>query len=510
MGWQAKHQSRIRGSKSTAYTGLLPCLCLVLLSACSQPEHDSIRLAVAGEATNLDPRYATDATSARVNRLIYARMVDFDAQGRPQSALAGWVQFAPRHYRFRLAKQGRRFHDGRWLTSRDVKATYDFVLDPANASPHRAALALIDRIEIIDEDRIDFFLKRPDPLFPGYLMLGILPTDIALRPKQAKFEPIGSGPMSFLERPEPGRIKLLRRSDNRVIELLRVPDATVRVLKLKRGEVDLLQNDLPAELVSYLSRDPEIQVRRSIGTNFAYLGFNLEHPDTGKIEVRQAIAHAINREAIIRYLFDEGARPAAALLPPDHWAGHPELKARSFDPERARELLAQAGYNSKNPLRLTYKTSNDALRIRLATVIQDQLAQVGIQVQLQTYDWGTFYDDIKYGRFEMFSLTWVGVKTPDIFRYVFHSSAVPPDGANRGRLKDLTTDTLIEAAEAVPDLDAQAALYRGLQERLAQLLPYVPLWYEDQVFVMRDGIDGYTLTSDGNYDGLITVQRSES
>lgn len=484
-------------------------LAFSLLTGCSQPEHDSIRLAVAGDASNLDPRYATDATSARVNRLIYARLVDFDPQGRVQSALAGWEVLEPTRYRFRLGEQGRRFHDGSWLSSRDVKATYDFVLDPANGSPHRASLALIDHIEVVDDDRIDFFLKRPDPMFPGYLVIGILPERIARLPRDVTLEPIGSGPMVFLDRPEPGRVKLQRTLDGKIIEVLRVADATVRVLKLKRGEVDVLQNDLPAELVKYMSRDPDIQVRRSVGTNLSYLGFNLQDEHIGRIEVRQAIAHAINRQAIIEYLFDEGARPGAAILPPDHWAGHPELKGRAYDPERARSLLAQAGYGPDNPLHITYKTSSDAFRLRLATVIQDQLAQVGIQVDIKTYDWGTFYGDIKAGRFQMFSLTWVGIKMPDVFRYVYHSDSIPPKGANRGHFIDLTADTLIEAAESVGDLENQAILYRALQERIAQQLPYVPLWYEDQVFAMRDGIDGYTLTADGNYDGLLSVRRDD-
>ncbi len=485
-------------------------LLAVLLSACTEPEHDSIRMAIASEATTLDPRYATDATSARVNRLIYSRLVDFDERSRPQPALAGWEQIDPTHYRFRLGENNRRFHDGGWLSSHDVKATYDFILDPANASPHRASLALIDRIEVIDNSRLDFFLNRADPLFPGYLVIGILPESVASLPKDTDFTPIGSGPLAYLDRPEPGHLRLTRLADGVIIELMRVPDATVRVLKLMRGEVDLLQNDLPAELVTYMSQNQNIQVRRAIGTNFAYLGFNLDDPRTGRLEVRQAIACAIDRESIIRYVMDEGARPAAALLPPGHWAGHPELKPRAYDPVRAVELLAVAGYGPDNPLHLTYKTSNDALRIRLATVIQDQLARVGIRVKLKTYDWGTFYGDIKAGRFELYSLSWVGIKTPDIFRYVFHSSAIPPEGANRGRFRDQIVDTLIEAAEQVPDLEMQAILYRALQARLALVLPYVPLWYEDQVFAMRNGIDGYTLSADGNYDGLLRVQRNGS
>ncbi|MBU1192311.1 MAG: ABC transporter substrate-binding protein [Gammaproteobacteria bacterium] len=494
---------------------LLPRLLFVsmlivsILSGCSRPDHDSIRLAIAGDAANLDPRFTTDATSARINRLIYARLVDFDEQTQPKAALASWEQFAPTYYRFHLGSEGRTFHDGTRLTSRDVKATYDFILDPANGSPHRASLALIERIDVVDEDTLDFFLQRPDLLFPGYLVIGILPERLARLAKDELFTPLGSGPMLFLERPSPGIVRLQRQEDGQLIEVVRVPDATVRVLKLMRGEVDLLQNDLPAELITYLNQDPEIQVRRATGSNFAYLGFNIADEDTGKIEVRLAIAHALNRERIIQYVLDEGARPAGALLPPDHWVGHPELKGVAYDPERSRALLAEAGYGPDNPLRLTYKTSSDAVRIRLATVIQSQLAKVGIDVSLKTYDWGTFYGDIKAGRFQLYSLSWVGIKSPDIFRYVFHSNSAPPEGANRGNFQDATVDTLIEAAEQVQDTASQVILYRALQERLLATLPVVPLWYEDQVYATREGINGYVLAQDGNYDGLLTVHHGE-
>lgn len=480
---------------------------MVALGGCTPSEHTSIRLALAGEAVNLDPRYTTDATSARINRLIFARLVDFDEAAQPRPALARWEMLSSTHYRFHLRSEQRDFHDGGRLTSRDVKATYDFILDPANASPHRATLELIERIDVVDDDTLEVTLNRPDPLLPAYMVIGILPERLARAPQQTEFDPIGSGPLVYLGRPEPGVTRLKRRADGQVIEIVRVPDATVRVLKLLRGEVDLLQNDLPAELITYLAQHPDIQVRRATGNNFAYLGFNLEDGATGRLAVRQAVAHALDREAIIKYVLDESARPAGALLPPEHWAGHPDLKGVSHDLQRARQLLAEAGYGKERPLQLTYKTSNDAVRIRLATVVQNQLAKAGIQVALQTYDWGTFYGDIKAGRFQLYSLAWVGVKTPDIFRYVFHSESLPPDGANRGRFRDATADTLIEAAEQVPDRADQIILYQALQERLLAQLPLVPLWYEDQVYAARADIDGYALTADGNYDGLISVQR---
>jgi peptide/nickel transport system substrate-binding protein len=178
-----------------------------------------------------------------------------------------------------------------------------------------------------------------------------------------------------------------------------------------------------------------------------------------------------------------------------------------YDPERARGLLAEAGFNATHPLQLTYKTSTDAVRVRIATIIQQQLREVGIETRLQSYDWGTFYGDIKAGHFQMYSLAWVGIKTPDIFRYAFHSSSLPPEGANRGRLVSPRVDALIEAAEQGDSLPAQAVAYREVQQELLQQLPYIPLWYEDHVFAARSDIAGYRLAQDGNYDGLQQVHR---
>ncbi len=487
--------------------GLLLIMSLGMAGGCSQPTHDSIRLALAGEANNLDPRYATDATSARLNRLIYARLVDFDAQVQPTPALARWEQLTPLHYRFFLGQRQRVFHDGTRLTAHDIKATYDFILDAANASPHRTALSLISRIEVIDADTVDFHLQRADRMFPGYLVIGILPQRLARLPQSAQLQPVGSGPLAYLDRPEPGRVRLRRLHDGQTIELVRVADATVRVLKLLRGEVDLLQNDLPAELTRYLAAQSGVYVRRAAGSNFAYLGFNLEDKATGQLAVRRAIAHALDRAAIIKYVLDDGARPAGALLPPEHWAGAKQLTGIDYDPQRARALLTDSGYGPERPLQLTYKTSSDAVRIRLATVIQDQLTKVGIQVQLQSYDWGTFYGDIKAGRFQLYSLAWVGVNTPDIFRYVFHSASLPPAGANRGRFTDAGVDALIEAAERSDKQTEQTGLYQELQQRLLESLPLIPLWYEDQVYAARTDIQGYRLAADGNYDGLVDVTR---
>ncbi len=480
---------------------------MMLLTACSQPADDTIRFGLASAPANLDPRYATDATSARINRLLYRRLVDFDENTRPRAALANWDLLAPTHYRFHLDPQRAHFHDGRALTAADVAATYQSILDPDRPSAHAGALQLIERIEVLDDDTLDFRLKRPDPLFPGYLVIGLLPADAIASNHPFHESPLGSGPFELRDWPEPGRLSLTRREDGQVIEFQGIGDPTVRVLKLLRGEVDIVQNDLPAELLGYLDDKAAVQVTFAEGSNFAYIGFNLENPQTSILRVRQAVAHAINRDAIIEYVLGGAARPAAALLPPDHWAGNPALPDYPYDPERARGLLAEAGFSAAHPLQLTYKTSTDAVRVRIATIIQQQLREVGIETSLQSYDWGTFYGDIKSGHFQMYSLAWVGIKTPDIFRYAFHSSSLPPEGANRGRLVSPRVDALIEAAEQGDSLPAQAAAYREVQQELLQQLPYIPLWYEDHVFAARSDIAGYRLAQDGNFDGLQQVHR---
>ena len=490
------------GRRLRALGVLLPAL----LAACGRlPDEGAIRMGLATAPLNLDPRFATDATSARINRLLYQRLVEFDEQGMPVPGIADWRMVSPTHYRFRLQSQPGRFTDDTPVTAQDVVASYRFVLDPANLSPHRAALTMIERVETADDRTVDFHISRPDPLFPAYLVLEILPARRIAEDHPFASAPLGSGDFRFLERPEPGRLRLQRRRDGQRFELLEVKNPTVRVLKLLRGEIQLLQNDLSPELIGFLRNQKEIIIDQINGNNFSYIGFNMQDAAIGDLRVRRAIAHAIDRAAIIRFVLQRSARPAETLFPPEHWAGDPQLTAISYDPAQARALLAEAGYGPQQPLRLVYKTSSDPFRIRLATVIQSQLQAVGIDLELRSYDWGTFFGDIKAGRFQLYSLTWVGLQTPDSFRYIFGSNSLPPNGANRGRFVSETLDRLLDRADAEQSLEKRAASYRQIQQILHRELPYVPLWYEDQFAASRREIAGYELKADGNYDGLNQV-----
>ncbi|WP_353571848.1 ABC transporter substrate-binding protein [Candidatus Albibeggiatoa sp. nov. BB20] len=486
-----------------------PLFFLFLLTACTlpQPEKDNIiRFGLESAPVTLDPRFATDAASARVNRLIYRALIDFDSNRQPIADLATWEQLLPTHYRFTLRPPGCEFHNKQTLNAYDVKATYEFILDPTNASPHREAFKTIEEIDVIDDKTLDFILSQPDNLFIGRLSIGILPAKLIAQNHPFNTRPIGSGVFQFMDWQDHGRLKLQRLKDKQMVEFIEVKDPVVRVLKLLRGELDILQGDLSPELIRWLEKRNEVLVQKQKGSNFAYLGFNLQDETISNPLIRQAIAYALNREDIIHYVLGDAARPASSILPPSHWAGHPELPLYPYDPEKAKQLLAQAGYADK-PLKLSYKTSTNPVRIRLATVMQHQLKQVGIEMDLQTYDWGTFYGDIKAGNFQMYSLMWVEVKMPDIFEYVFHSDSVPPSGANRGRYINLELDQWIDEAKRTIDLKQQVKLYHQIQQQIFDDLPYVPLWYEDYVLVTQKIIEHYNLSADGNYDSLKWVQK---
>ncbi len=448
-------------------------------------------MALAQAPLALDPRYATDAASERVNRLLYRQLVDFDAHSRPVPALAHWNCPDALHCRFVLGREGRRFHDGSRLTAADVVATYRSLL-AARDSPHAAEFANIAAVAAIDDDTVEFLLHAPDPQFAARLIIGILPARLIALHHDFARHPIGSGPLRLLHWNR--RLRLERIADGRRIVLEEVRDPTVRVLKLLRGEADLLQGDLPPELVAYLEHREDVQVQAAPGSNFSYLGLNLEDPVLRDVRVRQALALAIDRAAIVQDVLVGGSRLAGAILPPEHWAGNAQLAQYPYDPSRARALLQQAGV--RLPLHLVYKTSTDAQRVRLATVMQAQMRTAGIELEIRSLDWGTFFDEVKHGRFQLYGLTWVGIKTPEIYRLAFHSASAPPAGANRGHLRDAELDRLIERAD-----------WKAVTLRAHQLLPYVPLWYEGQFAAWRRGVTGYRPAADGNWDTLATVNK---
>ena len=404
-----------------------------------------------------------------------------------------------------------RFPDGSPVTAADVRATYEAILDPAVASPKRAALAMLASVEAPDAETVVMHLREPFAPFLDGTGIGILP---AARAREAGEVTVGAGPFRVVrvERgdrivlaPNPGYPGGPPRLDPLIVRI--VPDEVVRVLELRRGGIQLVEDAPEPEMVAWLAALPHLAVRRSEGTSFDYLAFNLRDPRLAHRRVREAIALALDRDGLVEFVLGGAARPATGLLAPEHWA-YARVPARRHDPRRARRLLDRAGFRDPDgagPLprfRLVYKTSNQVGRRRLGEAIQANLAEVGIAVEVRTYEWGTLFADVRAGNFELCALAWVGVGDPDLYYLTFHSTMQPPEGYNRGGYASPVMDRLTVRGRHVLDPNLRRAIYARVQRRAAHDLPVVPLWWEDRIVVQTRLLQGFEPAPDGNLHGL--------
>lgn len=492
---------------------LVAVLLIGTFAACheSPPPPGGLVLALTSDPQSLDPRFGTDANASRMADLLHAGLTRPDASARrvPEIA-ASWETPDPTTIIFHL-RGDFRFPDGAAVTAADVRATYEAVLDPALASPKRAALAMLAAIEAPDPRTVVMRLREPFAPFLDATGLGILPT---ARAREAGEVAVGAGPfrLAGAERgerlvlaPNPGFPDGPPRLDPLVVRI--VPDGVVRVLELARGGVQLLEDAPEPEAVDWLARRPTVAVRRSPGTSFDYLAINFHDPRLADRRVREAIARALDRDGLVRFVLGGAARPATGLLAPEHWAyaSTPPLR---HDVRRARRLLDRAGYRDPDgpgPLprfRLIYKASTQPGRRRLAEAIQADLAAIGIALDVRTYEWGTLYADVRRGNFELCALAWVGVGDPDLYYLTLHSRMRPPAGYNRGGYASAVMDRLTTRGRRTLDPERRRAIYARIQRRAARDLPVVPLWWEDRVVVQSTRLHGFEPTATGDLRGL--------
>jgi peptide/nickel transport system substrate-binding protein len=504
--------------------GLIGLTSIILSVCCSCQKEDLLSqgiLVVGLEAnpTNLDPRLSTDAASSRINELVFSRLFRKNEAGEPvEDIVKEWGQADPTTYRFRI-REGILFHDGRPLDAHDVRYTFKSLMDPALGSPLRGSYQMIESIECSDPFTILFRLREPYAPFLVNLDLGVL-----AGPKGQHadgYSPqayVGTGPYQFVSWSQNHEIRLKANPGYfegspriREIRFKIVPDHTVRILELRKGTIHLLQNDIEPEVLRTLEPEPRFTVQKRQGTNYSYLGFNLRDPILCSLKVRQAIAHAIDRHAIIEHLLGGLAVPATGVLSALNWAYEPRVDTYEYDPQKAMRLLDEAGYEDPDgpgPAKrftLTYKTSQNELRRRVGEAIQGLLGEVGIDVKMRSYEWGTFFSDIRKGNFQIYTLTWVGIVDPDIYYYLFHSKSVPPNGANRGSYLNPEVDHLIERGRVLQDREERKEVYGQVQKILARDLPYVSLWNEVNVVVMDRRVQGFVLYPDGDFVSLKDV-----
>ncbi|MGA8145914.1 MAG: ABC transporter substrate-binding protein [Candidatus Acidiferrales bacterium] len=502
--------------------GRVAIACMLLAAGCSSnhnaKEPGTVNFLIESMPANLDPRIGSDAQSQHLDSLIFDSLLAHDAQMNIVPDLAErWEARDPLTYVFHL-RQGVKFHDGRTLTSADVKFTFDSILDGTVKTPKRGAFRTVTSIEAPDDSTIVFHLREPYASFlwnltrPG---VGIVPRGAGPEVSQ---RPVGTGPFRFVSAITDQEIVLERNSgyfgDRGVpaaergnVERVRfriVPDAIVRALELRKGSADVAINSLSPDMVVTLAKEQGIIADEQPGTTIAYIGFNLDDPILAHREVRQALAYATDRATLIKYLLRGQARAASSLLPPNHWAYAPDVPQYDFDPARAERLLDAAGYpRGADGVRfhLEFKTSTEESSRLISEAIADQWKRVGVKIELRPLEFATFYADLTRGSFQLSTQRWVGGNNdPDIFETVFSSKKIPPNGSNRGHYRNPKLDALLDQARVEMDREKRKALLWEIQKIVAEDEPYINLWYPDNVCVHRERLTGIVIPPAGDYD----------
>ena len=495
-------------------------------TGCTQTEPrdpDVIVVALRSAPNNLNPVLANDEFSSRVGQLVFSSLMDLGDDLRPQPTLAERIESPdPRTHIVHL-RRGVRFHDGRELTSADVVYTYGLLLDPAFVSPYKGGFRNVAAVTAIDKYSVVFTLTEPSVAFD--VQLTTPPVIPAGSVETLSRRPIGTGPYRFERYDVENQVVLSAFAGyfrgapgNKGMILKVIPDDTMRGLELRKGSVDVVVNQLPPDIVHRFEELGEIQVSRQPGMDLSYIGFNLRDPVVSDVRIRHAISHAIDREAIVKHLRRGLATVASGVLPPQVWAAEPNVRRYPFDPARARQLLDEAGYpdpDGDGPLprlQLSLKIGNTEEVVLQATVVQQDLRRVGIDLDVRSYEFATMFADIVQGNFQLSSLQWVGgaLGDPDILRRIFHSAQEPPNGFNRGRYRNPAVDRLLDLATAAVEEGDRQRYYSEAQKQIAEDAPYIPIWHRTHAVIGQPSLTGLHINPAGNYESLRDVRRVQS
>jgi peptide/nickel transport system substrate-binding protein len=463
--------------------------------------------------SSLDPRIGTDAVAERIGPLIFDSLVQRNENfGLDPDLALRWEISDPKTYIFHL-RTGVYFQDGRPLTSRDIKWTLDSVLNGTVVSIKAGAYKNITSVDAPDPVTVIIHLSQPDPALLWNLCsaaVGIVPYGSG---KDFWRHPIGSGPYRFVSQ-EIDKDVVIEASPNywgskphiARIQFAVVPDATTRALELEKGSADVTVNALSPDMVDALRRQPNLIIADGPGSEVEFLVFNLRTPHLKDVRVRRAIAQAINRPLIIRTVMRNLRRPADSLLPPQQPDWSDDIEKYPYDPATANFLLDTAGYKrGANGVRfhIGVKTSTDETSRLLADVLQQQLAEVGIALDLRSFEFATFYSDLTKGNFQMAPSRWIGGnEQPEIFRYAYSSASFPPHGSNRGYYVNPELDSLLADAAGTLDQAKQRADYVRVQQILARDLPTMNLWYFDTVIVHTRRLQNVHTSPSGDFEFL--------
>ncbi|HEV8663881.1 MAG TPA: peptide-binding protein [Candidatus Methylomirabilis sp.] len=481
---------------------------------------DTIVEASIGDISGLIPNITSDSASHSVGSLIYDGLVRADRDLSLTGELAeSWtISKDERTITFHL-KKGVRWHDGAPFTARDVEFTYRYMRDPKTPTAYAEDFLQAASLEVVDPHTVRVHYERP--YAPALLSwaLWVLPAHILeepwrkgvdLRTTPQNRHPIGTGPFRFHEWKTQEKVVVLANPDyhrgrpylDRVV-LRIIPDPATIFLELKARNVDMAgltplqfrrQTEYPAFAKFF-------EKYRYLSNSYAYLGFNLKDPRFADRLVRQAIAHAIDKQEIIEGVLLGLGQEAVGPYKPGTWWYTDQVRTFPYDPDRAKALLREAGWRDRDgdgilekdgkPFRFTIRTNQgNSVRIQTAEIIQRRLKAVGIDVNIHVVEWAAFINTfIRKRDFEAIILGWGLGLDPDQYE-IWHSSKTGPDQLNHVSYSNPEVDRLLEQGRRTFDRERRTAIYREFQRVLAEDQPLVFLYVPEALTAVSSRIRG--------------------
>lgn len=468
---------------------------------------DTLIIARLSDAESLDHQFMSTINAASVTHgKVYEGLIGRDKSAELQPLLAeSWEQLDDTTWEFKL-RQGVNFHDGTEFTAEAVKATFDRLLDPEVGSPRAGVLAMVEEIKIIDDHTVQFLLSEPySPL------LSILASHEGgiINPKAIEEfggddiqEPNGTGPFKF-ESWTPGQVIVLTRNEEywgtpaKVgrVEFKVVPEETTRTSMVETGEAHIAE---PLSISQFAAVDASqsSEVYQSEGFGTEYITFNVEKEPFDDVKVRKAVAHAIEMDAIRKGVYNNIGGEANSLLGSKVFGYHEGLETYEYNLSEAKRLLAEAGYPDGLEVKLT--TMDNKERISLAEVVQSQLKGIGIKVNIEVMEYGTFVDTTHSGETEMIITSWRNATgDADYNQYnLMHSSSKGANG-NTSFYANAEVDNLIEEARKEADSAKRIELYAKAQDIQMEEVIYIPVRVIENVAVMSKDVSGFGISPSG-------------
>jgi len=510
-------------------------------------------IGLSGDATSLNPVIATDSMSYTVEWPVFDSLVELDQKlnVRPLLAESWETSKDGLTYTFKL-KKGVKWHDGKPFTARDVAFTFYSVLDPKVTTPHRAYFyALVGfpeltakenpkrpedlavrPIEVVDDHTVRFRLRYPSGSFLAVLVnprAGIVPEHLLkgadLNTAEFNRKPVGTGPFKFIEWRRGDRIVMEANEQyhggrpglNRLIFRI-IPDGVVLLQELRAGGVDFMENP-PLTEVARLKQTAGLKVLLADNTSYTYLGWRQDLAPFNDVRVRRALNHAIDVPSIVKEVLQGYAAVANGQFPPASWAYDASVKPYAYDPNRAKALLAEAGFQPgpdgvlvKDGKRFSFSIRHDQANPTVkdtAVIVQEYLKRVGVEATMEPLDWPTFVKKLFASEFEAIVVNWTNHHDPDPFAYtIWHSSQWK--GRNFAHYKNPRVDELLEQARRTGVVAERKKAYAEFSRVLMEDAPYVFLYFPQQVYVTRQSYDGFVPipTFAGVYQSLKAVRWS--